>query len=193
MLIFLMACVDPSPSDPGDHYVPVNPTGPTDTVDPPDTTDDPIDDTDGPQTQTPVDQVPDWDGSAPEGPVGMQVYAVISCSLWLEPLAVTFERTADDWLWNILLEDGGGMRVPGLQPCYPADGGEMPVLLWDEAPLITIISDGMIHTLEQTMRNDFWAGTVAPLEPSSAACDEALEKMDLAWPVPLTMTVVGQG
>jgi hypothetical protein len=193
MLITLMACADPSPPESGDVHVPVDVTEPNDPTDP--ITTDPIDtpeDTGSPPVETPVDEVPDWDGSAPEGPEGMQIHSVISCSLFLEPVAVTFVRTADDWLWDIVLDDGPGMRVPGLQPCYPNDGGAMPVLLWDEAPLMTIISDGMVHTLEQTMRDDFWAGTVAPSDESSAECDAALANLDLAWPVDITMTVLGQ-
>jgi hypothetical protein len=194
MLIMLMACVDPSPSDPGGIDDPIDVTDPIGTIDPGDdpvdTPDETPDETPGTVTETPVDDIPDWDGSAPDGPEGMEIHAVITCSLFLEPVAVTFVRTADDWLWDIVLDDGGGMRVPGLQPCYPADGGEMPVLLWDDAPLITIISDGMVHTLEQTMRAGFWAGTVAPIAESTAECDAALADLDLAWPVEFTMTML---
>jgi hypothetical protein len=193
MLITLMAvaCVDPGPLEPGDTNDPIDPIDPGQTtnggVDPGGTTSDPTTD----ETETPPDQVPDWDGSAPEGPPGMELHAVFSCSLFVDPVEVTFVRTDDDWLWEIVPENGGGVHVPGLQPCYPADGGEMPVLLWDEAPLMTIISEGMIHTLEQTMRPDFWAGTVLPIDESSEQCDEALAALGLAWPVPLTMTMLG--
>ena len=191
MLITLMACVDPSPSDPGGIDDPIDVTDPSGTIDPGTEPTEPTDETPGGVTETPSDNIPDWDGSAPEGPEGMEVHAVISCSLFLEPLAITFVRTEDDWLWEVTLDDGGGMRVPGLQPCYPADGGEMPVLVWDEAPVITIISDGMVHTLEQTMRNDFWAGTVAPIAESTAECDMALDVLGLSWPVDITMTILG--
>jgi len=189
LITLMMACVDPAPSSPGGLQDPVDVTDPIDTVDPGETPAETPDETPGGVTETPSDQVPDWDGSAPDGPEGMQVHAVIACSLFLEPVAVTFTRTADDWLWAISLDEGS-MRVPGLQPCYPADGGDMPVLLWDEAPLMTIISDGLVHTLEQTMRNDFWAGTVAPIEESTEECNAALEDLDLSWPVDITMTVL---
>lgn len=138
-----------------------------------------------------TEPVPEWDGSAPEGPEGMEVYAVVSCTLFRDPVEVTFIKTNDPWLWDVVLQAEGSLRVPELEPCYPGEGGDMPIMLWDPEPRITILSDGMVHTLEQTMRTDFWEGSVLPMEGSSYACDEALLQLGLTWPLPLTMTVLG--
>lgn len=193
MLITLLACAEPGTFDPvagNDSVDPFDTNVPTDPAappagdpEPPDTTDTPVE---------PVDNTPDWDGSAPEGPQGTEVTAIIACSLFLEPLEVVFVKTSDAWLWDIEMGEGG-LRIPGLEPCYPADGdGENPVALWDPAPRITIISSGMVHTLEQTMRSDFWAGTLLPVEESSAGCDAVLLDNDLEWPLDLTMTIIDQ-
>jgi len=190
MLITLLACTEGfSP----DHDGGLDPIDVEDPGDLPDGTDgtgseptgEPVD-----QPDVPVDTVPDWDGSAPEGPAGMTVDAVVSCTLFREPVEVTFVKTDDPWLWEVELAPEGSFRVEELAPCYPLDGGDLPVMLWDPEPRITILSDGMVHTLDQTMRPDFWEGGVLPMEGSSYACDEALARLELTWPLPLTMTVL---
>ncbi len=189
MLITLIACVEAvSPDDDGlDPIDPTDPTAPTDLpapdAEPP--TPGPVDPPD-----EPVDE-PDWDGSAPEGPEGMEVDAIVSCALFREPVEVTFVKTNDPWLWDVALGPGGTFRVPELAPCYPLEGGDMPIMLWDPEPRITILSDGMVHTLDQTMRVDFWEGGALPMEGSSYECDQALLQLGLEWPLPLTMTVLG--
>jgi hypothetical protein len=194
MLITLLSCAEEiSPNDDVD----LDPIGQEDPIDDPG--DEPGEDP-GPagvpagdldDPVVPVDDEPAWDGSAPDGPAGMEVAAVVSCTLFREPVEVTFVKTNDPWLWDVEVGPEGSFRVPELAPCYPQVGGSMPVMLWDPEPRITILSDGMVHTLDQTMRADFWEGGALPMEGSSYECDEALAQLGLAWPLPLTMTVLG--
>lgn len=196
MLITLFACVEAM--DPGGDagLDPIGSEDPGDPVGEPEPpTDDGID-VDDPEVvvppEEPVDDDPDWDGEPPEGPEGTEVYAVVSCTLFREPVDVTFVKTNDPWLWKVELGPEGSLRVPELAPCYPLEESDPPVALWDPAPRITIVSDGMVHTLEQTMRPDFWSGGLLPMEGSSEECDLALAELGLGWPLPLTMTVLDE-
>jgi hypothetical protein len=192
MLITLLACAEElSPNDdldvdPIDSEDPIDDPGEQPGGEEPDPQGVPVD-----QPEAPVDDEPNWDGSAPDGPAGMEIVAIVSCTLFREPVELTFVKTTDPWLWDVEMGPEGSLRVPELAPCYPLVGGDMPVMLWDPEPRITILSDGMVHTLDQTMRPDFWEGGVLPMEGSSYECDDTLAQLGLSWPLPLTMTVLG--
>jgi hypothetical protein len=183
MWILLWGCAGP-PDATDDVTVPPAAVTDTDTTPPP-----PVLDT--VDTGTPVDTdplVPAWDTSPPDVKVGDSVYAVITCSLFLEPANAELVKTEDAWLWDLLMDGGGGLRIPGLEACYQGDGASM--VLWEYGRITIITGNGVLHTLEPTMLENDWAGTVVPYGDSSAACNDALAELGLSWPLPIRMTVL---
>jgi hypothetical protein len=184
MWILLSSCT--SPPETGDDG--------TDAVVPPVTDTDttpPVVDTDVVDTAPPVDTgplLPEWDTGPPDVEVGEIVRAVITCSLFLEPANAEFVKTEDAWLWDLLMDGGGGLRIPGLEACYQGDGASM--VLWIDSQITIITGNGILHLLEPTPLENDWAGTVVPYGDSSPACNDALAEIGLTWPLPIRMTVV---
>ena len=179
----LTAAVDPTePNDPTDADSDTDSTSsPTEPA--PDTTD-----TGTPPGDTDVPPGIGWDTTPPDVNVGDLVPAVITCSLFLEPVDAVFEKLEDAWMWDLKLLDGGGLRIPGLEACYEGNGESM--VLWDDTRISIITGNGVLHTLEPTPIQYDWAGTVVPGGESSAECNAELESFGLAWPLPIRMAII---
>jgi hypothetical protein len=185
MWIFFWSCTGaPGTDDDISTVPPVVTDTDTDTV-PTVTTADTAD-TDPPVDTGPI--LPEWDTTPPDVEIGEAVHAVITCSLFLEPANAIFVKTEDAWLWDLLMDGGGGLRIPGLEACYQGDGTSM--VLWEYGRITIITGNGVLHTLEPTPLENDWAGTVVPYGDSSPACNDALAELGLSWPLPIRMTVV---
>jgi hypothetical protein len=188
MWILLWGCAEPS--------VPVAPTEPNTSTDAGTETDGTTTGVPGPDTEDtgtpPIDTGPPpgpaWDSSPPDVNVGAVVPAVITCSLFLEPVDAEFTKLDDPWMWDLHLSDGGGLRIPGLEPCYEGNGQSL--VLWDDTRISIITGNGVLHTLEPTVIQYDWAGTVVPAGESSPECTAALESFGLAWPLPIRMAII---
>lgn len=182
VLLLLVGCVSKGPSGTSFFRGDVAGEPPQPRWSPGEAADPRPDDEDDQDTSAPLSPV-DWDASPPsEDHEGWLIEATLVCGLLDGAAAKAWVK--GEGRWDEVPVDSPVRFVEGLEAC--ATDSEK-LLFWREDDSIYFEAAGMGHWLEPSATADLWGGEVQPLGEVTPACDEAMARHGLSWPVPLSL------
>jgi len=126
-----------------------------------------------------------WSPYEPQVPIGTVVSTDIVCGFLEGVGSITWTFDGERWPQTTM----NLQPLLELAPCFIAFGPGF--LEWNGDGSMYVEAGGLEHYLDPTDLENRWGGTAIPIGGASRDCLDALEQLDVEYPVPLTATIVG--